>query len=184
MSKEAEAVTARDFTPQQQTRFPAGNGDVCPGRRYLHDECFDFSSRPRSGYHRQRRPVGHRARSAGLGRVHPDRQQDRRSLRQETRLCTWPARVCNRGDCHDIDAKPDTDHHFLGHHRRARRIAVAACHAVADPRQFRRRGHEESLCGSRRGRPGSPPPSARYWAVSLPPTCPGAWGSFSSLSSL
>ncbi len=40
------------------------------------------------------------------------------------------------------------DHNFLGNYRRVGRIAVAACHAVADPWQFRRRGTKESLCGS------------------------------------
>ena len=36
----------------------------------------------------------------------------------------------------------DRDHHLLGDHRRARRVAAAAGHAVAHPRQLRGRGAE------------------------------------------
>ena len=81
--------------------------------------------------------------------------------RQETRLYPGPARICHRGDCHDLDAEPAADHYFLGDHRRIRRIAAAACHAVADPWQFRRRGHERRPMRWSARRPGSPPPSDR-----------------------
>ena len=45
----------------------------------------------------------------------------------------------------------DGDHHLLGDHRRARRVAAAAGDAVADPRQLRGRGAEEGLRAGRRG---------------------------------
>ena len=44
------------------------------------------------------------------------------------------------------------DHHLLGGHRRARRVAAAAVHAVAHPRQLPGRGAEEGLRHGRRRR--------------------------------
>ena len=44
------------------------------------------------------------------------------------------------------------DHHLLGDHRRARRLAAAAGDAVAHPRQLHRRRPEEGLRPGRRGR--------------------------------
>ena len=57
------------------------------------------------GHHRQRRPVGDRARGARLGRVHPDRQQGRRPDRPQAGLRHRPARLRRRraGD----DARPE-----------------------------------------------------------------------------
>ena len=66
---------------------------------------------------------------------------------------TRPARLRARRAGDDAGAEPDRDHHLLGDHRRARRVAAAAGDAVADPRQLRGRGAEEGLrAGRRRGR--------------------------------
>ena len=51
----------------------------------------------------------------------------------------------------DAGPEPDRDHHLLGDHRRARRVAAAAGDAVAHPRQLRGRGAEEGLRAGRRG---------------------------------
>ena len=49
--------------------------------------------------------------------------------------------------------EPDRSHHLLGAGRRAGRLAAAAVHAVAHPRQLRRSGPDEGLRpGRRRGR--------------------------------
>ena len=69
-------------------------------------------------------------------------------------------------------------HHLLGDHRRPRRLAPAARHAVAHPRQLRgrrpRSGSMRSSAPPRR----SPPPSDRCSAASSRPSCRG--GSASS----
>ena len=105
------------------------------------------------GHDGQRRAVGDRARGAGLGRVHPDRQQGRRPHRPQAGLRARPARLRHRRAGDDARPEPDRDHHLLGDHRRARRVAAAARDAVADPRQLRGRGAEEGLrAGRRRGR--------------------------------
>ena len=105
-----------------------------------------------SRHDRQRRPVGDRARGAGLGRVHPDRQQDRRPVRPQAGLRARPARLRGRRARDGARAEPDRDHRLLGDHRRARRVAAAAGDAVADPRQLRGRGAEEGVrAGRRRG---------------------------------
>ncbi len=139
-----EVIPARDEKTTTRLARPAGHGHVRPCRRYLHHECFDFGGCQGSEHDGQRRPVGHCARSAGIGCLHFDQQQGRRSDRQEARLCSWPARICDRGDRHDVDPKPAAHHYFLGDHRRAGRIAAAAGHAVADPWQFRRRARKKA----------------------------------------
>ena len=100
----------------------------------------------------QRRAVGDRARGARLGRVHPDRQQGRRPHRPQARLRARPARLRDRRAGDDARPEPDRDHHLLGDHRRARRVAAAARDAVADPRQLRGRGADEGLRAGRRRR--------------------------------
>ena len=53
----------------------------------------------------------------------------------------------------DPGPEPDGDHHLLGDHRRPGRVVAAAGHAVAHPRELRRRRPEEDLCpGGGRGR--------------------------------
>ena len=105
----------------------------------------------RSRHDRQRRPVGDRARGAGVGRVHPDRQQGRRPDRPQAGLRAGSARLRDRRPGDGARPEPDRDHHLLGDHRRARRVAAAAGDAVADPRQLRGRGAEEGLRAGRRG---------------------------------
>ena len=106
-----------------------------------------------SRHDRQRRAVGDRARGAGVGRVHPDRQQGRRSHRPQAGLRAGPARLRRRRAGDGAGPEPDRDHHLLGDHRRARRVAAAAGDAVAHPRQLRGRGAEEGLrAGRGRGR--------------------------------
>ena len=130
----------------------AGDGDVRPRGRYVADERLDRRGGRGSRHDGQRRPVRDRARGAGLGRVHPDRQQDRRSVRAQARVRAGPARLRVRRAGDDAGAGPDRDHHLLGHHRRARSLAAAARHAVADPRQLRGRGAGQGLRpGGRRG---------------------------------
>ena len=100
---------------------------------------------------RQRRAVGDRPRGAGVRRVHPDRQQDRRSLRSQAGVRAGPPRLRRRRAGDGARPEPDRDHHLLGDPRRARRVAAAARHAVADPRQLRRSRTEEGLRAGRRG---------------------------------
>ena len=128
----------------------------------------------RPGHDRQRRPVGDRARGAGLGGVHPDRQQGRRPDRPQAGLRPRAARLRDRRAGHDARPEPDRDHHLLGDHRRARRVAAAARDAVADPRQLRGRGADARSTPWSARRPRSPPPSARCSAASSRPTCRGA----------
>ncbi len=107
----------------------------------------------RPGHHRQRRAVRHRPRGAGLGGVHPDQQQGRRPDRPQAGLRPGAAGVRRRRAGDDAGPEPDRDRHLLGDHRRARRVAAAAGHAVADPRQLRRRRAEAGVrAGRRRGR--------------------------------
>ena len=75
---------------------PAGDGDVRAGRGHLVDERVDRRGGRRPGHHGQRRPVGDRAGGAGLGRVHPDRQQGRRPDRPQAGLRAGSARLRGR----------------------------------------------------------------------------------------
>ena len=68
---------------------PAGHGDVRAGRRHLADERVDRRGGAGPGHHGQRRAVGDRVGGAGVGRVHPDRQQGRRPDRPQTGLRAW-----------------------------------------------------------------------------------------------
>ena len=122
----------------------------------------------------QRRAVGDRARGARLGRVHPDRQQGRRPHRPQARLRARPARLRRRRAGDGARPEPHRDHRLLGDHRRPRRVAAAARHAVAHPRQLRGRGAEARPTRWSAPRPRSPRRSARCSAASSPPTCPGA----------
>ena len=81
---------------QSSARDPAVDGDVRARRRHVADERLDLGGRARSRHDRQRGPVGHRARSAGVRRLHPDRQQDRRPLRAQTGVCAGVAGLCRR----------------------------------------------------------------------------------------
>ena len=143
----------RAGTRQQAGRRPAGDGDVRARRRHVADERVDLGGGRGPRHDGERRPVGDRPRGAGLGRVHPDQQQDRRPLRAQAGLRARSARLRRRrrGD----DARPGShrDHHLLGDAGWARRLAPPARHAVADPRQLRRRRAEEGLRPGRgRGR--------------------------------
>ena len=106
----------------------------------------------RPGHHRERRAVGDRARGAGLGGVHPDQQQGRRSHRAQAGIRTGSPGLCDRRPGNDARAGPDRDHRLLGDHRRARGVAAAAGDAVADPRQLRRRGPHAGVRAGRRVR--------------------------------
>ncbi len=107
-------------------------------------------------------PERDRARGAGLGRVHPDQQQGRRSLRTQAGVRAGSAGLRGRRAGDDARPEPDGDHHLLGDHRRPRRLAAAARDAVADPRQLRGSGAEEDLrarrCGGRDRRRGRAAP--------------------------
>ncbi len=104
-----------------------------------------------SRHDRQRRSVGDRPRGAGVGGVHPDRQQGRRPLRAQTGLRAGPARLRHRRPVDGARPGRDRHHRLLGDVRWARRLTAAARHAVADPRQLRRSGSAEDLRAGRRG---------------------------------
>ena len=72
---------------------PAGDGDVRARRRHVAHERVDLGGGRGSRHDRQRRPVRDRARGAGLGRLHPDRQQGRRPHRPQAGLRPGPARL-------------------------------------------------------------------------------------------
>ena len=128
---------------------PAGGGDVRPRRRHVADERLDLRRGRGSRHHGQRRPVGDRARGAGLRRVHPDQQQGRRPHRPQAGLRPGPGRLRDRRPGHDPGPGSDGDHRVLGDRRRAGRVAAAARHAVPDPRQLRGRSPEEGVCPGR-----------------------------------
>ena len=60
-------------------------------------------------------------------------------------------RLRDRRPGDDARPEPDRDHHLLGDHRRARRVAAAARDAVPDPRELRGGGAEEDLRAGRGG---------------------------------
>ena len=99
----SEPPAAGDFPA---ARDPAGDGDVRPRRRHVADERLDLRRGPRPRHDGQRRPVGDRARGAGLGRVHPDRQQGRRPVRPQAGLRARPARLRRRRDRDDAARRP------------------------------------------------------------------------------
>ena len=134
------------------TGHPAGDGDVRAGGRHVADERVDLGGHRGPRHHGERRPVGHRARGIGVGRVHPHQQQGRRPDRPQAGLRHRPVRL--RRGCAGHDPRPERHrrHHLLGDHRRARRLAAPAGHAVAHPRQLHRRGPEAGLRPGRRGR--------------------------------
>ena len=128
---------------------PAGGGDVRARRRHVADERVDLGGSRGSRHDGQRCPERDRARGPGLRGVHPDQQQARRPLRTQAGVRVGSAGVCDRGSGDDPRPEPDGDHRLLGDHRRPRRLAPAACHAVARPRQLRGSGTEEDLCTDR-----------------------------------
>ena len=142
-------------------RDPARDGDVRARRRHVADERVDLGGRARPRHDRERRAVGDRARGARLGRVHPDRQQDRRPDRPQARVRPRPARLRDRRAVDDARAEPAPDRHLLGDHRRPRRVAAAAVDAVADPRQLRGRDAAARPTRSSARPRRSPPPSGR-----------------------
>ena len=164
-------------------RDPAGDGDVRARRRHVVDERVDLGGGRGSRHDGQRRAVGDRARGAGLGRVHPDRQQGRRPDRPQAGLRARPARLRHRRAVDGARPERHGDRHLLGDHRRPRRVAAAAGDAVADPRQLRgsRSNARSTRWSARRRR--SPPRSARCSAASSPPTCRGGSRSCSRSSS-
>ena len=95
--------------------------------------------------------VRDRARGAGVRRVHPDRQQGRRSHRTQAGVRAGPARLRHRCVGDGARPEPDRDHHLLGDARWDRRVTAAARHAVPHPRQLRRRRAEEGLRPGRGG---------------------------------
>ncbi len=135
---------ARDIR-QSAARPLARHGDVRPRRRHVADERFDLLGRQRSRHDGQRGPVGDRTRSAGVGRVHPDRKQGRRSHRTQEGVRPRTPGLCHRRPRHGARAEPRRGHHLLGDHRRPRRIAPAPRDAVTHPRQLRGRRPEEGL---------------------------------------
>ena len=160
--------------PLAAARAAARDGDVRARRRHVADERLDLGGGQGPRHDRQQRPVGDRARGAGLRRVHPHREQVRRPVRPQARVRARPARLRRRGPGHGRRAEHDRDHHLLGDRRRARRLAAAAGDAVAHPRQLRRRrAHRRSTPSSARP-PRSPPRSGRCSAASSPRTCRGA----------
>ena len=162
-----EAVSARRRTGstfQPAAGHLARHGHVRPRRRHVHDERFHLRGGARPWHDSQRRPVRDRARGPGVGRLHPDRQQDRRSVRAEACVRARSARLCHRGSSDDPGPRTHRDHHLLGDHRRHRRLPPAARHAVTDPRKLRRQRPKEGLRlgrGGSRHRSGCGPPARR-----------------------
>ena len=74
----------------------AGDGDVRAGDRHVDDERVDLGRGRGSRHDGERRPVGDRARGAGLRRVHPDQQQSRGPHRPQTGLRLGSARLRRR----------------------------------------------------------------------------------------
>ena len=122
---------------QLPPRAPPGDGDVRAGGRHVADERVDLGRRARPRHHGERGAGGDRARGARVGRVHPHRRQDRRPDRAQARLHPRPARLRRGRDRDGVRTGPRRDHPVLGGHRRHRRLAAAARHAVAHPRQLR-----------------------------------------------
>ena len=88
----------------------------------------------------------------GLGRVHPDRQQGRRPHRAQAGLRAGPAGLRRRRPGDGPGPERHRDLHLLGGHRRSWRVAPAAGHAVAHPRQLRGRCPEADVRPGRCGR--------------------------------
>ena len=129
---------------------PPGDGHVRAGRRHVDHERLDLGGGRRPRHRRECHPVRDRARGPGLGRLHPDRQQDRRPLRTQARVHPGSARLRDRrpGDGPVPDRAADL--HLLGRDRWPRRVAPAARDAVAHPRQLRRGSPEGDVCPGRR----------------------------------
>ena len=161
MSTDDTGVEHGGREEQPAPRPAAGDGDVRARRRHVAHERVDLGGRRGSRHDRERRPVGDRARGAGLRRVHPDRQQGRRPHRPQARLRARSARLRDRRAGDGARPGPHRDHRLLGDHRRARRVAAAARDAVAHPRQLRRRGAEARSTRWSAPPPRSRPPSAR-----------------------
>ena len=123
----------------------AGGGDVRPRRRYVVHERVDLRRGHGSPHDRERRPVGDRPRGLGLRCLHPHQLEDGRSHGPKARLRDRPARLRHWCAGHDAHAEPDHSHHLLGDHRRPRRLALVAGHAVAHPRQLHGSRPEEGL---------------------------------------
>ena len=81
---------------QHQARDPAGDGHVRARGGHVADERLDQRRGPGPRHHRQWRAVRDRARGAGLGRVHPDREQGGRPDRPQARLRARAPRVRRR----------------------------------------------------------------------------------------
>ncbi len=122
-----------------------GDGDVRAGRRHVADECVDLGGGSGSRYDGERGPVGDCAGGAGVGGVHPDRQQGRRSHRPQARLRPGSARLRDRCHGDGLRARFDSGHHLLGCGGWDRCVAAAAVDAVAHSRQLHRNGTEEGL---------------------------------------
>ena len=141
----------RDPGHQSAARDSARHGDVRARGRHIADERLDLGGRPRSPYDGQRGPVRDRARGTRVRRLHPDRQQGRRSDRSQTGVRPRPARLRGRRAGDGAGPEPDRDHRLLGDRRGPRRLFAPARDAVADPRQLRRRCSEEGVCARRGG---------------------------------
>ena len=142
---------ARGIERRPAPRDPARDGDVRARGRHVADERVDLGGRPRSRHDGERGSVGDRARGARLGRVHPHRQQGRRSDRPQARVHHRAARLRDRRALDDALAEPAPDRDLLGGRRRPRRVAAAAVDAVAHPRELRGRDAAAGLRARGRG---------------------------------
>ena len=120
-----------------------------------------------SEHDREQRSGRDRVGGAGVRRVHPDQQQGRRSDRPQAGVRARAGGLRDRSPGDDAGPERDRDHHLLGDHRRARRVAAAARDAVPDPRELRGRRSDADVRAGRgrcrdrcRGRP------AARWASS------------------
>ena len=126
------------------------------------------------GHDRQRRPVGDRARGAGLGRVHPHRQQDRRPHRAQAGLRPRAARPTRsaRWRWRSPRASPRSSSSGRSSAGSARRCCCPRC-SRSSTATSRARPRSGPTRWSAPPRP-SPPPSGRCSAASSPRSCRGA----------
>ena len=133
-------------------RSAPGGGDVRARRRHVVDERLDLGRGQGPRHDGQRRPVGDRPRGPRVGRVHPHQQQGRRPDRAPAGLHPGPPRVRHRRAGDGPRPGPAGGHRLLGDPRRPGRLAPAAVHAVAHPRQLRGGRAEAGLRPRRRRR--------------------------------
>ena len=153
MAEVSSEGSATDRRSEPAARAAPGDGDVRPRRGHVADERLHRRRRARPRHDRQRCAVRDRPRSPRLRGVHHHRRQGRRPDRPQEGLRARPPGLRDGRRRDDPGAGPHGDHHLLGRHRRARRGVAAARHAVADPRELRRRRAQAGLrTGRGRGR--------------------------------